>query len=249
MKKLAVLICVLSILLQSDLKAQGTDKEYIMFLTIYLEPNPGHSRELIDGVKAHNAKYHSEGDSRAYLWNVVTGPRSNQYIWGQGPVTYDVMDTPLSEDHNVDWDINVASHCRNVDDFRLWKRDDDLTYNPENQVFSNNVLARIFDLKGGIGNSQAVLEAIGMITEVFEAKKYPRTRRVYTSEFKTDKATDIMLIYPFSSWTEFEESKGLPPGFQKDYESIHGMGSYQRMVDIMDENTDGWYDEVRVMVQ
>ena len=63
----------------------------VMFITQTLHPIPGHSVDLEDGVKAHNAKFHASGESTARLFAIITGPRSGQYSWvtGSKPVEGD----------------------------------------------------------------------------------------------------------------------------------------------------------------
>jgi len=222
-------------------------QDYTMFMSIELDPAPGKSLELEKGVKAHNAKYHTEGSSKGYLWAVMSGPRSGKYVWGQGPMTWGDMDIPLSEAHSADWEKNVASHCSAVSNFTYMRRDDERSYNPENEVTASKFLARIFNVTGNRG---ALLNALGEIGKVCKAKKYDQARRVYNSVFNQANNQEVVLIYPFESFTQFETSTGLPRGFQQDFEEINGFGSWQRLVATpLAENTDGFFDEVRVLVE
>jgi hypothetical protein len=95
------------------------------------------------------------------------------------------------------------------------------------------------------------LEAIDMVKKVFEAKKYPNARRVYTSEFRTKEREDVALIYPFKSFTEFEKRKGTPAGdvLEADMTEILGAAAWKKFQEIMAANSGGWYDEVRTMVK
>lgn len=225
--------------------AQNTS---VMFLTINLDPLPGKVVELQEGVKAHNAKYHASGESKAYLFAIMTGPRSGQFAWTQGPMSYASLDKALTKEHTADWEKNVAAHCRNVGEMKIVKRDEARTYNPANEVIAENTLARIFY---GVSNQANLLEAIGMVKKTFEAKKYPNARRVYTSEFRTKDGEDVVLIYPFSSFKEFEKGKGVPGdgAFEKDMISVHGEAGWKKFQELMAESSDGWYDEVRTMVK
>ncbi|NJN41129.1 MAG: hypothetical protein HC811_01675 [Flammeovirgaceae bacterium] len=58
-----------------------------------------------------------------------------------------------------------------------------------------------------------------------------------------------MLIYPFTSWMEFETKIGLAPDFQKDFDSVHGAGSWAKTTAALDASVEGWFDEVRVMIK
>jgi len=219
----------------------------VMFMSETLDPIPGHSSQLEKGVKAHNAKYHASGEAKATLSSILTGPRSGQYAWVQGPMSYASMDKPLSAEHNADWDANVAIHCRNVGGMRIVKRHEGTTYNPNNEVTADNVLARVFY---GVTDPEKLLEAMGMIQKVYVANKVTSARRVYTTEFRNKEGEAVTLIYPFKSFTEFEKSKGLPfEDLPAELVKVHGPNGYQKFQELMDASNAGWYDEVRVMVK
>jgi len=236
------LIFLLIVLFSSNLRAQD---DYVMFLGINLDPIPGKSVELVKGVKEHNAAFHVEGESKAYLWAIVTGPRSGQYAWAQGPMKYSKMDEGLTEEHNVDWAEKVMAKCRNNERIKMFRRLDDHTYNPENEVIGNNVLARIFY---GVSDRAALLDGMMMIKEVLEAKKRDYARRVYVSDFQDQEREDVMLIYPFDKWTDLENQRGLESNFGEVFEEVHGAGSWSKLTESLSEASDGWYDEIRTMV-
>ena len=225
------------------------DSDYVMFLSLYLNPAPGKSMDLVKGVKAHNEKFHSEGEKTAFLQSVMTGPRSGQYVWVQGPVHYATFDEGLSDEHNMDWETNVVAHCRRVHSIQLWRRSETHSYNPENEVSADNVLARIFKINNKQGAQGAVMDQILKIKEVLEAKKFDMARRVYTQDFRSESGENVALIYPFANFKELETRRGLPPGFFEAYQEVHGEGSNQEIGKIFEENTNGWYDEVRLLVK
>ena len=238
----------LTVVYSQSLSAQAGG-DYVMFLSLYLDAAPGKAVDLVKGVKAHNQKFHAEGESTAYLWSVMTGPRSGQYLWAQGPVHYATFDTGLSEEHNMDWEQNVASNCRKVHTLQLWRRSETHSYNPENEVVGDKIIARIFKIKSHSGAQGAVMDVILKIKEVCEAKNYELARRVYTQDFRSETGENVALIYPFDSFTVLETRIGLPAGFFEDYESVHGEGSGAKFQEILDMNTNGWYDEVRTRVK
>ena len=244
LKKLfSTLICI-SGLAAGSLMAQSGG---VMFMNEILEPMPGHAAQLEKGVKAHNAKYHTTGEAKASLFSIMTGPRSGQYAWVQGPMTYATLDKPLSAEHNADWDANVAAHCRNMGDLRLVKRDEATTYNPSNEVMAENYLARVFY---GVTDVNKLLEAVGMIQKVYVANKTTSARRVYVSEFRNKDEEAVTLVYPFKSFTEFEKTKGLPfADLPAEMVKVHGPNGFQKFRELMDASNSGWYDEIRVMVK
>ncbi len=87
-----------------------------MFLSLYHDPAPGKTSKIIEGLKAHNAKFHAEGDSKTYIWNIVTGPRSGQISWAQGPLKYSKLDEGLTDEHNAAITLGVESEIESNDE-------------------------------------------------------------------------------------------------------------------------------------
>ena len=91
-------------------------------------------------------------------------------------------------------------------------------------------------------------EAVGSITKVLKKTNAKFARRVYTSAFR-DKY-ELMLVYPFSSWTTFENGQGLTEDFWNSYEKINGKGSQKKLVgDVLEKHTHGITNEVMTMVK
>jgi hypothetical protein len=105
-------------------------------------------------------------------------------------------------------------------------------------------------IKNGPKHVEAVEEAVTKIAKALRRTRSNIARRVYRDAFP-DGHEEIMLVYPFSSWTEFEGGvRGLPEGFQDSYEKIYGKGSFRKEVsDVLSAHTDGITHEVMTMVK
>ena len=131
-------------------------------------------------------------------------------------------------------------------------RDEDLTYNPEDETVGENILMKRFHVKDGAGNLDAVLEAVGSITKVLRKNKAKIARRVYINKFPNEGQADVMLVYPFKSWSRFDQAwgLGLPDGFRADYEKMNGKGSFRKNVmNVLDKYTYQRTNEVMTMVK
>ncbi|MDP6755921.1 MAG: hypothetical protein QF769_07330 [Candidatus Marinimicrobia bacterium] len=225
-------------------------QDYIMFHSIILELRDGESAALQAGVKRHNAKYHDgKNGTQAYLFSILSGPNSGQYNWVMGPTKFSQYDEPLTDDHVKDWDKNVGKYARDHT-YIYMVRDEDMTYNPENEVVGQNILVkRILVKQGGNHHLDAIEDAMNSIADVLRKTNAKIARRVYRSAFRSAEG-DFMLVYPFNSWTEFEGGRqGLPAGFGDDYERIHGKGSFQKLGETISEHTNGITNEVMTMVK
>ena len=226
-------------------------QDYVMFETQYLELTNGGHTQLQAGVKKHNDKYHNgeNGTAKAYLWYVNTGPYAGQYNWAVGPTKFSDKDKQLSGGHIKDWDNNVGKYTRSHGHIFMM-RDEEMTYNPENETVGENILMKRIPIKNGQEHIEAVEEAVQKIARALRRTRSNIARRVYRNAFP-DGHQEIMLVYPFSSWTEFEGNvRGLPEGFQDSYEKIYGKGSFRKEVmDVLSTHSDGVTHEIMTMVK
>ena len=226
-------------------------QDYVMFQTQYLELRNGAHSALQSGVLKHNNKYHGGNNGpKAYLWYVHTGPNAGQYNWGLGPVKFSHMDEALGTAHVKDWENNVAKYARSHGHTFII-RDEDLTYNPQNETVGENILVKRFRVKQGSPlHVQELEKAIGSIADVLRKTNAKIARRVYKTAFR-QKVGELQLVYPFSSWERFEDgTQGLPADFWESYEKINGAGSQQKNVgDVIEKHSNGITNEVMTMVK
>ena len=225
-------------------------QDYVMFQTSILKLRAGENAKLQAGVKKHNDKYHNGKDRpKAYLWYINTGPNSGNYSWATGPMKFSHMDQTLKDDHVKDWEKNVSPYADETN-VVFMMRDEKMTYNPKNEVVGENILMKRIPIKNGPKHVEAVEEAVTKIAKALRRTRSNIARRVYRDAFP-DGHEEIMLVYPFSSWTEFEGGvRGLPEGFQDSYEKIYGKGSFRKEVsDVLSAHTDGITHEVMTMVK
>jgi len=227
-------------------------QDYVMFQTSILELRDGQVSKLMEGVKKHNDKYHNGKDRpKAYLWYINAGQYSGNFSWATGPIQFSHLDDALPADHVKDWERNVSPYA-DEKDITYMIRDEELTYNPENETVGENILMKRFYVKNSPGRLEAVMEALGSITKVLKKTNAKIARRVYINRFPNDGEFDVLLVYPFKSWKSFEDGPmlGLPAGFPEDYEKVYGKGSWQKNIGaVLSENTYKRTNEVMTMVK
>jgi hypothetical protein len=243
MKTIISAVVMIACFCFSGAKAQNA----VLYMNQILEPIPGKVVEFENGVKAHNAKYHASGEDKAALFSILTGPRSGQYAWVQGPMSLAQMDKPLSKEHSADWEKNVGAFSKRNGEIRFVRRDAELSYNPDPNEVAENYIVRIFY---GVTDMEQLRDGIGMVKKIYETNKIPNSRSVFTSEFRNMEGEDIALVYPFKSWTEFEKRKGLAiDNLPAEMNKVHGPDGWKVFQDKMEAGGPGWYDEVRMMVK
>jgi hypothetical protein len=226
----------------------GQTGDYVMFESRNLDPLPGQYTELREAVISHDNLFHQDGNRKAYLFEILTGPRSGGFFWEMGPLTYtDLDETRAPEDH-VHWDVEVARLAAKVHRHQLWMRDEQAGYNPAGQVTANQLILRTTRLKPH-GSLREVLDVFEKISLSMQEMGSTQARRVYVAEFRTLHGEDIMEVFPFTSWTDLEDAKGLPKGWEESFEKLYGEGSVEEMVhQVLAVHTDGYYDEILIAV-
>ena len=74
------------------------------------------------------------------------------------------MDGAAGEAHSKDWEMNVDKYGRSHN-IQYSLRDEDLTYNPNNETVDENVLIRGFDVNNKSGDMAPIRGAIKLIKE------------------------------------------------------------------------------------
>ncbi len=243
MKTIISAIAMIACFCFSEAQAQNA----VLYMNQILDPIPGKVVEFENGVKMHNAKYHASGENKANLFTILTGPRSGQYAWVQGPMSYATMDKPLSKEHAADWEKNVGMYSKTNGPLRFVRLNTELSYIPDPNAVVENYIVRIFY---GVTDMDQLLEGIGMIKKIYETNKIASSRSVYTSEFRNKEGEDVGLVYPFKSWTEFEKRKGLAiDDLPAEMNKVYGATGMMQFLEKMQAGSPGWYDEVRMMIK
>ena len=82
------------------------------------------------------------------------------------------------------------------------------------------------------------------IVEVFRAKKYDNSWHVYWNYFQTGNGRDISGVFGFDKWAFYDDD----PVFIKDFEEIHGEGSWAETYEFMTEVTVEMTEELRELI-
>jgi hypothetical protein len=199
--------------------------DYEMLEIMYLKPKPDKMKELTKAMGEHNKKYHAEGPYGVSVWSCELGPHFNQLAWVMGPCTFTALDSrPDSKEHEDDWSNNVEPLIEGTG-IEYWKYNKDLSYVPENYKLTPKVVWTVFDIKPFEG--YRFKEMCKKIAEVYKAKSYPYNFQVYFNQFDSKEGRDVAIEVGFEKWAFFDRDEN----FKKDYEEIHGEGTFQQLLD------------------
>ena len=237
MKKLTL---IFTLIFSLSIMAFGQAK-YKMFQLAYLKPLPDTDMKAAKAAMvAHNETYHKDGPYKASIWSNLTGEMTGTWAWVMGPVTFSDFDNrPTDENHDADWSKVVRGNFNLVAN-EYWRMDEDLSYAPEGYVSGDKVIWTVYDLKGGDG--YRFKEMVSKIIAVYKEKKYAYDFTVYWNQFDNTDGRDVVTEVSFKSWSFLDRDRT----FKKDFEEVHGEGSWWKLVEEYRDIVDASYDELSV---
>lgn len=194
--------------------------DYIMWETIYLTPDPAKSKELKEGLKKHNDRFHADEPYQAHVWNVLSGKHEGELLWVMGPCTWTDLDSrPSGSAHDDDWEKNVTPYIKGASDLQYWKMNEELSYQPEDAP-PTKVIWSWYKIRPFEG--YRFKEMLKKVKQVYEEKEYPNSFGVYFAEISSVDGYDIVLEWMFDKYAFFDRDTQ----FKKDYEEVHGEGTW-----------------------
>lgn len=216
----------------------NSQTDYKMWETVYIKPKSGSIEDLKKGVADHNKKYHNSAPFMGHVWSVYSGPHEGEWLWVMGPCTFTDLDSrPEGKDHDQDWAENVEAYCETIHEVKYWKLNETVSYNPEAYP-GDKVLWTTFDIKPFEG--YRFKEMLEKVAEVYRQKKYAHSFSVYESQFDSGDGQDIVLEWQFDKWAFFDREDA----FKKDFEEIHGEGSWIKFMEEYRDVVESSFDEL-----
>lgn len=216
--------------------------DYKMWQLVYLKALPGADMEAAAKAMAdHNKTFHPDGKYHASVWANSTGSRLGTLVWVMGPATFTDHDArPSGKDHDGDW-RNVMKYFKIVSN-EYWKLDEKKSYVPEDFKYGDKVVWTIYDIAPGEGYRFAAL--LEKIAEVYKQKKYDHNFAVYWNKFDNKEGRDVAIEVSFSKWAFMDEDRTM----KKDFEEVHGEGSWWKAIEEYRDCVISSEDEVSVLI-
>ena len=239
MKKLVLLLLFLPV----ALFAQEEDPASL-FQVVDLKVKKGMEDAFEAAVKSHNEQFHgADGLYAARLFYNINGPSGGMYTWVMGPTTYTALDDrPSGDEHDDNWG-KVEEYVEEMGTPGFWNYDHKLSqWNAE--MPNTKRLIWVYDIKRGQGKRWAQL--VGQVKEVYEEKRADETFIVVWNDFAdTHKGYDVAIIFAFDKWAWMDRESN----FSKDYEEVHGEGSWRHFLNEFNDTINGRVDWLRTMVE
>ncbi|MCY1636607.1 MULTISPECIES: hypothetical protein [Marinifilum] len=225
MKKMSL---ILGLALFCTFIAFGQEKEEkktVVVESVYILPKRGMSDKFEQAIKAHNDKFHPEGDYVAGLRKVDYGEKAGWYVWIMGPTTYAALDTrPQKENgHHEDWEKNIDPLVEKYGAVNLWNFNEKLSFGMDLVKKSKHYEAWAVDIKRGqYYRFKAIAEKLMKTSESLGVAFL-----VFNNPLHTPGGADVGLVWNFDSYDAWSQDIG----FMKAYEKLYGKGTWQNMID------------------
>ncbi|MBL7871664.1 MAG: hypothetical protein JNM78_08650 [Cyclobacteriaceae bacterium] len=224
MKKQLFLMAVLAMLCS----AAGAQTDYLQFGVLNITPKIDKVDLFKKGILAHNKKYHAAAPYKANVAAIITGPNSGDFVWVMGPTTWTQLDgAPGEGEHNLDWDKNVTPYCESIGEYSYWRDYKDARYDAEGSAtFKKSSMRanRVYP-----GQMDRYLEQMKKVAEVYKKKKYTGSFSVATIVGATT-GINAVSFSSFAKWSWFDRGTV----FSKDFEEVHGAGTWVRFLEEID---------------
>jgi hypothetical protein len=215
-----------------------SQKEYKMWETIYIKPDMSQIDELKKGMAEHNKKFHNEDPFKAHIWQVWSGPNENTWLWTMGPCTWTDLDSrPEGKDHDDHWAEHITPYVKKVYGLQYWKLHEDLSHMPEDAP-RGKVVWTAFDIKPFEG--YRFKEMLKKVNKVYTEKNYPNSMGVYEAQLDNNDGMDYILEWEFDKYAWFDRDNK----FVKDFEEVHGEGSWMYFMEEFRDVVEGVFDEM-----
>ena len=217
--------------------------DYVMFKTVYMKPDYANLKDLGKAMTEYNKTYANEAPFKGHVWVVNSGPRTGEWLYVMGPLTFtDIDSREVSDDQRDLWLFELMPNVKSMSDGSFWRMDADKSYEGTGEFTGKEVLT-YFKIKNG--EEYRFKQMVADVKEVYEAKSYPNFFQLYYSQFSKKCGYDVLIAGGISNWADFDNR----PNFKADYEEVHGEGSFQKLLDEYDSVVENEYDEIIMYIE
>jgi hypothetical protein len=226
MKRTITLLSIALLSVYSVIAQTSAEKPAMVTETMYLMPKRGMEDKFEAAVKAHDNKFHPDGQYKAGLRKVEYGEKAGWYVWVFGPTAYSALDTrPTKEGgHDADWSTTIDPLIETYGTTNLWEMDDNLSYGMDMMKTAKYYEAWSVHLKRGeYYRFKAISEKLKKTYESLGTSSFI----IYHNMIHTANGPDVAIIWSFNSYDEWSKD----PGTKAAYEKLFGANSWQNMLD------------------
>ncbi|MFS4417096.1 hypothetical protein [Maribacter sp. 2307ULW6-5] len=220
----------LSILAQEDL----------IFESVLLTVQPNKIIEFEKAIAAHNKKFHTEGPYGARVYSIISGKNTGKYALIMGSLSWGDLDgRPNSKAHTDDNQQNVNAYLETEVDLNYMKFHPELSHFPRDFEISK-LAVYLFNIKR-FKRADFLEKVVKKVVKVYKEKRPDEIYGIYTNDVSDTDDMDFAFVSFFDSMAWM----GKEPTFKREFEEVHGDGSYAMLLDDMEATTNSDRMELR----
>lgn len=182
------------------------------------------------GIAAHNKKYHAADPYKGSVWTDITGPTSGDYVWFMGPTTWTQLDgRPGAGEHQLDWDKNVTPYVESYGEVSYWRMNRDVNYMPEGGSAAAFTKSRGRFHYVKTGQMDRYIEQMKKVAAVYKHMKSAASFYLAVRQGASE-GPHVVSYSDFANWSWLDSTSD----FTKQFEVVHGQGSYAKFTDELD---------------
>jgi hypothetical protein len=204
----------------------GAEKPTMVTESMYLMPKQGMEDKFEAAVKAHDTKFHPDGQYKAGLRKVEYGDKAGWYVWVFGPTTYSAIDArPAKEGgHDADWAATVDPLVAEYGATQLWEPNAELSYGMDMLKTAKYYEVWAVKIKRGeYYRFNAIAEKLKKTYESIGKSAFV----IFNNPLHTANSADVAILWSFNSYDEWSKDSGAKQAFEK----LYGDNSWQHMLD------------------
>lgn len=223
-KNIWMAILVFALFVNLDAIAQKMVEDYSMVFALSLTPVRGKEKALENALKAHNAKFHTEGAYKSTVSEIVIGANTGDYVWFMGPMMFRNLDArPEIAGHEDDWSNTIDPFVESYGNSEYWKKNKKLSYSAPND--KNSKFRQVWIIEVARGKRDTFNELLGKVVAVHK-KEGKESFNCYNNQFNAGDGRDVALVFGFDTWSELDEDDP----FKNHYEAMYGKDSWVKFL-------------------
>ena len=233
MKRLLITIVLIPLMMVSQ------TNESLVIENIMLTVKPDKIAEFEAGIAAHNKKFHATGPFGARVYNIDNGKNAGKYMLIMGPLPWSALDDrPASKEHSEDNNKNINQYLESSVEVNYMKMHPDLS-NFSKDFEINKVSVFMIDIKR-FKDMDFIEKVVNKVVKMYKEKMPDQIYGIYTNEMPNMDGMDFAWVDFFDSYSWMAKDDT----FMRDFEDVHGTGSFQQFMKDVEATTDGDKGEI-----
>jgi len=239
MKKVIIVFFVTAICCQ--VQAQEEKEKKQIYVLHHAELKKGKEKQAIERMKAHDEKYHKEGEvvGKGFVGSIINGKNAGHVYWTYGPFAFADWDTSeLAKEHEADNNEIRQEFIEKHHGADYWVYNKDLSLEIEGKEYG---MKRIFEfVKLHPGKNEQFGDLVKKHLKVMKENKIDNAY-TFNAAFGRRDGYNVLLVFPFTNWAELDERN---PEYKEQFEKIHGEGALKKAGEEWGECVESYYVEV-----